>query len=105
MEYRTIKKYVYGDCLGTIYIDLIHEFSGIITDAEMLSDFTEFLWAAFYNDNDSMMIQGELFLCFDEYSFWLSNSGCDPMVNNPKWYRVYYDENYYCDLINPINER
>ena len=102
MKYKTIKENLFGECLGSIYIGLIHEFSGMITDAELLSDFCELLWSSFY-DGDGL--QDELFIGFDEYGFWMSNNGLDPMLNNPRWYRVYTDGDQYCDLIELIEVR
>lgn len=100
---KVIKEHVFGDdCLGAIYIDLIHEASGEILNADVLHDFTIALYGAIYKTGqwDSIIV------CYNEHSFFVNDLNADFISEDLKWFKIYCGENdcYFCDQIEIIKE-
>lgn len=101
---KVIKEHVFGDdCLGAIYIDLIHEASGEILNVDVLHDFTIALYGAIYKTGqwDSIIV------CYNEHSFFVNDLNADLISKDLKWFKIYCDENdcYFCDQIEIIKDK
>lgn len=101
---KVIKEHVFGDdCLGAIYIDLIHEASGEILNADVLHDFTMALYGAIYKTGQ----WNSIIVCYNEHSFFVNDLNADLISKDLKWFKIYCDENncYFCDQIEIIKDK
>lgn len=96
MNYKTVKR-VSGDCMGSIYIDLMQTYSKVCVCPDSLKEFSTDLWQALYHN-----LNHEVFISLnaDTYSinYYLENLPID----NSSYYRVYKDDDgHYCDQVLP----
>lgn len=97
MNYKVIKEKKYFGCPSSIYIDLVHEISGIILSKEVLWNLCSDLNEKFSDRN-----WYELVLSYNAYEYAF---GIKYTPNKRTWLKLYYDrvsEIIQCDEIEPI---
>lgn len=102
MKWEVLEKNKYKGCLGSIYIDLVHEISGIMLNPETLLNFCNELKKELYDSNFKKLILG---YNDNEYSFGFIRKQLTKL--DSKWIEICYDENLdevQCDAIKPIIE-
>ena len=97
MEWKMIKEKKFFGCPGSIYIDLIHEISGIILSEEVLWNLCNDLKKKLSDRN-----WYELILSYNEYEYGF---GTKYTPNKRTWLKLYYSrvsETIQCDEIESI---
>lgn len=98
---KVISKQIFGECSGSIFIDLVHAASEIILAPDILHDFTCELYRRLYSNEqwESMII------CLDDSSYFFNDLNANLMTANPKWFQIYRENDYvFCDQIEIAEE-
>lgn len=92
---KVVKEKLFGDCTGAIYIDLVHEASETILNADVLHDFTKALYYSIFKTE-----QWNSFLVYITEDAFTVRDFSTGYNKNGKWFRVYREQDcQFCDQI------
>ena len=98
---KVVKEKVFGDCTGAIYIDLVHEASETILNAETLYEFSKKLYHEIYRSErwDSIIV------CFNDHNWFINDLNAGSITDDLKWFKIYHEYDVqFCDQIEIVEE-
>lgn len=97
-NYKVLRDKLYGDCVGSIYIDMVNHASKVMLDARTLNEFCQKLYNELYPSDT--WDNGEKIFCFNEHCYYFDDLQANLMTENLNWFRVYHDHDcQFCDQI------